>query len=486
MEASAVRASATLTRPRPGLSGPVLRLRSDEQLVALFRDGNEEAFRVIHHRYHARLLAYARQMLPGSRQDAEDALQDVFVRAYRALRQSDREIVLRPWLYRVAHNRCIDALRRPHPAPEEFVDTGELTSDDPLAVAERREDLRRLVADIRRLPAPQRSALLMREMDGMPYTEIAAALEATVPAVKSLLVRARMGLASAAEARSTACTDIREQLTDARVRGVRASGQARRHLQDCGGCRAYKAELKLVEHRLAAFVPALGPLALAAKALGLGSAGSSASAGGATSAVAGSGASVGGGVAAGGGAVATTVTAAGSAVVAATATKVVAVAAVAVVAAGGMHHERHATTQHHRQGGTAAPASAPARASEPAMRHAPALRAHPAPAAHAPAAAPLRGLPAGSSAAITAPPPAVAPVVADPAPAAPATDDATPAPDPNTAPPASDAGSDSTGGSSEPVDPTTADPTASPSSSSTDAPTAGSASTDPTAQPAAP
>ena len=101
---------------RPSIAAPLLRLRSDDQLVALFRAGNDEAFRVIHDRYRQRLFAYVRQMLAGSRQDAEDALQDVFVRAYGALRADDRPIALRAWLYRVAHNRCIDQLRRPAPA----------------------------------------------------------------------------------------------------------------------------------------------------------------------------------------------------------------------------------------------------------------------------------------------------------------------------------------------------------------------------------
>ena len=113
MEASALHAPAGLHRIA---RSPLLRLRSDDQLVALFRPGNDEAFRVIHDRYRQRLFAYARQMLAGSRPDAEDALQDVFLRAYGALRADDRPVTLRAWLYRVAHNRCIDQLRRPMPA----------------------------------------------------------------------------------------------------------------------------------------------------------------------------------------------------------------------------------------------------------------------------------------------------------------------------------------------------------------------------------
>ena len=117
MEASALSAPAGLHRV--SVTSRLLPLRSDEQLVALFRLGNEDAFRVIHDRFRPRLFAYARQMLGGSRSDAEDVLQDVFLRAYGALRNDDRPVTLRAWLYRVAHNRCIDHLRRPVPPPAE-------------------------------------------------------------------------------------------------------------------------------------------------------------------------------------------------------------------------------------------------------------------------------------------------------------------------------------------------------------------------------
>ena len=121
---------------------------------------------------------------------------------------------------------------------------------------------------MRRLPEQQRSALLMREISGMAYEDLASALDVTVPAVKSLLVRARVGLAQAAEARDTACAAIRADLADAHERGVRASGLARRHMHDCAGCRAYRSELQALDARLAALVPALGPVALLAKLLG--------------------------------------------------------------------------------------------------------------------------------------------------------------------------------------------------------------------------
>ncbi len=334
MEASALQAPARLTGI--SLSAPLLRLRSDDQLVALFRAGSEEAFRVIHDRYQQRLFAYMRQMLSGSRQDAEDALQDVFLRAHAALRADGRPISLRAWLYRVAHNRCIDQLRRPVPLPLEGLELVRPAGSDPLAEAERREDLRRLVADVRRLPAQQRSVLLMRELEGASYADLADAHNVSIAAVKSLLVRARIGLVRAAEARDVACVEIRTDLAAAHDRGVRATGRARRHMRDCAACRDYRSALRTTSRELAGIVPG-GPLASLAQLLGL-----SAGSGGAA---AGSSAAAGGGAAASGGAVA------GGGMAAATVCKVAAVVCSTVVAAGGAVEVKQLA------GGSQAPAS---------------------------------------------------------------------------------------------------------------------------------
>jgi RNA polymerase sigma factor (sigma-70 family) len=323
MEASALQAPAGLARTRISVGAPLLRLRSDEQLVALFRAGSEDAFRVIHDRYRQRLFAYTRQMLPGSRHDAEDALQDIFVRAYTGLRATNRKLALRAWLYRVAHNRCIDDLRRPTPPGPEVLELIRPPTSDPMVEVERRDALRALITDIGRLPDHQRSALLMRELGGMAYADLAEALGVSVPAVKSLLVRARVGLAQALDAREHACTEIREQLIVAHDRGVRPSGLARRHLHDCVGCREFRAEVRGMGRELAMLVPAVGPLGIIANLLGFGSGASGAA---------------GGGVAGGGAAAAATggagaVTSAG--VLAGGATHVATVLAAAVITAGG-------------------------------------------------------------------------------------------------------------------------------------------------------
>jgi RNA polymerase sigma factor (sigma-70 family) len=296
VEASALHAPAGFARGRIALGTPLLRLRSDEQLVALFRDGDEDAFRVIHDRYRTRLFAYARQMLD-SRQDAEDVLQDVFVRAYAALRHSNRELALRAWLYRIAHNRCVDQLRRPAPPAPEALGRCLAPVQDPAARAEERDSLRRLIADLQRLPDQQRSALLMRELGGMSYDELSMTLAISLPAVKSVLVRARVSLAQAVEARETACEAIRDELILAHDGRRRPAALARRHLRDCPGCREFRGEVRSFSRQLAALAPALGPLGVLANALGLG--GGGAAAGG--SAAAGSGVLTGGSAAAGSG-----------------------------------------------------------------------------------------------------------------------------------------------------------------------------------------
>ena len=93
-------------------------------------------------------------------------------------------------------------------------DGGVSTSDK----AHRREEFRLLLDDISRLPETQRSALVLREMDALSYEQIADAMETTVPSVKSLLVRARIGLAEAAQARKLTCEEVRIEL------GARAEG----------------------------------------------------------------------------------------------------------------------------------------------------------------------------------------------------------------------------------------------------------------------
>ena len=127
--------------------------------------------------------------------EVEDVTQDVFLRAYWALRANRQAIQLRPWLYRIAHNRCIDQIRQAPRQPDAWeAELDGRTALHPAVQVERREDLAIVIADIRRLPRRQRTAVAMRELGGWSYRDIAERLQITVPAVKSLLLRARDGL----------------------------------------------------------------------------------------------------------------------------------------------------------------------------------------------------------------------------------------------------------------------------------------------------
>ncbi|MGN6664193.1 MAG: sigma-70 family RNA polymerase sigma factor [Solirubrobacterales bacterium] len=289
---------------------PLLKLQGDEKLIAMARSGNPGAFETIVDRYQGRLLGFCRQML-GSTEDAEDVLQEVFVNAYKAMLADEREINLRPWLYRIARNRCLNYLRKPKADAQESMDM--VPEVDAASTAERvhnREEFRQLLADVNKLPETQRSALLLREMDALSYEEIAAAMDTTVPSVKSLLVRARISLAEASQARLLTCGEVRVELSEAAEGLRKASAPVRRHVRECEECADFRSQIRSNEKALAALFP-VGPLVafkgFVLSKLGLGgTGGATAGAAGAGTAGAGAGAlgsvgaALGGGSAAGG------------------------------------------------------------------------------------------------------------------------------------------------------------------------------------------
>jgi len=259
------------------------------------RNGNAGAFETIVDRYQGRLLGFCRQML-GSTEDAEDVLQEVFVNAYRAMLADEREINLRPWLYRIARNRSLNYLRKPTADAQESMDM--VPAAEASSTAEKvhnREEFRQLLVDVGKLPETQRSALLLREMDALSYEEIAQAMDTSVPSVKSLLVRARISLAEASQARLLTCGEVRLELAEAAEGLRKVSGPVRRHLRECEECSAFRSQVRSDEKILAALSP-IGPLlalkGFIASKLGFGGAGAGtgASAAGASAAGAGAGA----------------------------------------------------------------------------------------------------------------------------------------------------------------------------------------------------
>src|SRR5215468_600649 len=229
----------------------LLRLQSDERLIAMVRRGNHHAFEALVGRYQSRLLAFCRHML-SSREDAEDVLQEVFAAAFNAVLADEREINVRPWLYRIARNRSLNHLRRASAIGVDSMDVhlaehGLSTGDRVL----RRESFRELLTDVQQLPETQRTALLLREIDALSYEQIADAMETTVPSVKSLLVRARISLAEAAEARQLSCDEVRLELGETAEGLTKLSAPARRHVRTCERCRFFKKQLKANNQALA-------------------------------------------------------------------------------------------------------------------------------------------------------------------------------------------------------------------------------------------
>src|ERR1035441_4611223 len=262
MEVSALKYSGGI-----GLHGrsTLLRLQSDERLVAYLRKGNTAAFDVLVARYESRLQAFCRHLL-GSREDAEDVLQEALAAAFKAILADDRPINVRPWLYRIARNRSLNHLRRTQAIGVDSMDihlseNGASTADK----VDEREEFRLLVGDIHELPETQKTALVLREMDALSYEQIAEAMETTVPSVKSLLVRARVSLAEAAEARLLSCDEVRIELGEV-AEGLRRrpSPLVRRHLRACERCSTFRTQLKHTNKALAALLP-IGPLVLLRK-----------------------------------------------------------------------------------------------------------------------------------------------------------------------------------------------------------------------------
>src|SRR5215204_2166660 len=368
MEASALRHSAAL----PALAGrsPLLRLQSDERLIALVRRGHHGAFEALVQRYQPRLLAFCRHML-GSQEDAEDVLQEVFTAAFNAVLADERPINARPWLYRIARNRSLNHLRRPQPTGQDSMDMferdgGATTAD----TVHKREEFRQIVADVHELPETQRTALLLREIDALSYDQIAEAMDTTIPSVKSLLVRARVSLAEAAESRLLTCAEVRLELGQVAEGLARTTAPVRRHLKACDRCRTFKGELRKTSRALAAVYP-IGPL-IFLKKLWVAKAG----VGGASAA----GAAASGGAAGGSGMAGVAVTAAGgftaggavSAGVSTLASKAAAGMAAAVIVTAGAVEVKHVRERHALPAPQVAAAPAPVPASPPPLARKPA------------------------------------------------------------------------------------------------------------------
>ncbi len=235
-------------------------LLGDERLARLAAAGHERAFTVVYQRYHQPLYRYCRSILRDDA-DAQDALQSTFAAAFVALARGQRDAPIRPWLFRIAHNESVSALRRRRPAAELSAASGAWTASTEDQVAERAE-LRMLLHDLHTLTERQRSALVMRELSGLSHEDIAIALGTSVGTAKQTIYEARRSMFEFAEGREMPCDEIRRTISDTDGRALRGR-RVRAHLRDCSACAEFAAAIPARRAELRALAPAL-PTAAAA------------------------------------------------------------------------------------------------------------------------------------------------------------------------------------------------------------------------------
>jgi RNA polymerase sigma factor (sigma-70 family) len=169
------------------------------QALTRARRGDRRAFSRLTEPYRRELIAYCYR-LTGTLTEAEDMVQEAFLRAFKALETFEGRASLRAWLYKIAHNLCLNHVQRRPPGWESLDEVGEINLRDPSTDTEDaelgRENVRLgFAALVQSLPPRQRAALVLRDVLGWSAEETARILETTVPAVKNALGRARQTLA---------------------------------------------------------------------------------------------------------------------------------------------------------------------------------------------------------------------------------------------------------------------------------------------------
>ena len=170
---------------------------NEKELIARLQARDEAAFEELIRQYEKKVYSLCARMC-GNAEDAEEAAQDAFLALWRGIDRFRQESSLSTWIYRLASNACIDLMRRKKKGAgsvslddeELFVDAVDL-APQPHEEAERRETQRLLQEGLLSLPAEYRSILLLREIEGLSYSEISAALDLELGTVKSRISRGR-------------------------------------------------------------------------------------------------------------------------------------------------------------------------------------------------------------------------------------------------------------------------------------------------------
>src|SRR5947199_3599924 len=242
---------ATIAPPIASTSTRTVGDSSDTQLVAAVRAGDDRAFERLYERYHRRIAAYIYGMVNDYAR-AEDIAQDVFMSALRRMRETDRPIAFKPWIYEIAKNACIDQFRRSRRAEEVSYDAdeglaaadyGRLVSSEamPEDELESKTNLDHLRGAFGGLSETHHEILVMRELEGLSYREIGERLGMSRPSVESTLFRARRRLTEEYDelvsgARCQRIQSIIGSASDGDV-GLRDQRRLARHVSHCQPCR---------------------------------------------------------------------------------------------------------------------------------------------------------------------------------------------------------------------------------------------------------
>lgn len=173
----------------------------DEELATLVQGGDTEQFGVLVERYEKKLLRYGRKFM-SAKEDVEDMVQEVFMRAFKNIRSFDATQRFSPWLYRIAHNTFVNALKKGSRDPLLFVDFDTFLPhpayDDPAERERERRELRALIDQgLERLAAKYREALILYYLEDLSYKEMSEVLHAPVSTVGIRLSRAKKALREA-------------------------------------------------------------------------------------------------------------------------------------------------------------------------------------------------------------------------------------------------------------------------------------------------
>jgi RNA polymerase sigma factor (sigma-70 family) len=225
---------------------------SEHELVAAARRGNDRAFEELYSRYRGRIGSYVFGMV-GDHQRAEDVAQEVFISALRRLRDTERPIAFKPWIYEIAKNACIDEFRRSSRAREVPLQDDEddgaalpLVSNGLEAAIENKQRLENLRGAFHGLSESHHRLLVMRELEGLSYSQIGEQMGMSKPVVESTLFRARKRLGEEYDelVSGRRCEHVQALMaTDGerplRSLGIRERRQFARHLAHCQPCRRH-------------------------------------------------------------------------------------------------------------------------------------------------------------------------------------------------------------------------------------------------------